>query len=141
MYLCIVLDLATDVVVGWSMSPCQNTDMVIRAVMMAVSQREGGAKTILHSDRGTQFTSVAYQDYLKGNRLVSSMSAVGSCADNAAAEGFFGRLKRERVNRRRYVTRREAQNDVFDYIERVHNAERRSDMGRSTLTKPSERSG
>ena len=53
------------------------------------------------------------------------MSAVGSCADNAAAESFFGRLKRERVNRRRYRTRAEARADIFDYIERWHNPRQR----------------
>ena len=52
------------------------------------------------------------------------MSRVGSCADNAAAEGFFGLLKRERVNRRQYQTRAEARADVFDYIERFHNPRR-----------------
>jgi putative transposase len=49
------------------------------------------------------------------------MSAVGSCYDNAAAESFFGLLKRERVNRRRYITREEARADVFDYIEVFYN--------------------
>jgi putative transposase len=49
------------------------------------------------------------------------MSAVGSCYDNAAAESFFGLLKRERVNRRHYVTRSEARSDIFDYIERFYN--------------------
>ncbi len=52
------------------------------------------------------------------------MSAVGTCADNAAAESFFGLLKRERVNRRQYHTRSEARADVFDYIERFHNPRR-----------------
>jgi putative transposase len=52
------------------------------------------------------------------------MSAVGTCEDNAAAEGFFGLLKRERVNRRQYRTRTEARADVFDYIERFHNPRR-----------------
>ncbi len=47
-----------------------------------------------------------------------------SCADNAAAEGFFGLLKRERVNRRQYLTRAEARADVFDYIERFHKPKR-----------------
>ena len=49
------------------------------------------------------------------------MSAVGSCADNALVEGFFGMLKRERVNRRRYFTRAEARADIFDYIECFYN--------------------
>ena len=125
LYLCVVLDLATDMIVGWSMGARQDRELVLRAVLMAVGQRDGAGPTILHSDRGAQFTSDEYQRFLRDHGLVSSMSAVGSCADNAAAEGFFGRLKRERVNRRSYRTRREARTDVFDYIERVHNADRR----------------
>ena len=70
------------------------------------------------------------------------MSAVGSCADNAAMEGFFGMLKRERINRRRYRTRVEARADVFDYIERFYNPRRRRQLGvakqdERLLTKPS----
>ncbi len=49
------------------------------------------------------------------------MSAVGHCGDNAAGEGFFGLLERERVKRRRYLTMAEARSDLFDYIERFHN--------------------
>ena len=125
LYLSIVLDLYSDEVVGWSMGNRQDTELVMRSVLMALGQREGDGPTVLHSDRGSQFTSGDYQDFLDDNGLISSMSAVGSCADNAAAEGFFGRLKRERVNRRHYRTRAEARTDVFDYIERVHNADRR----------------
>ena len=50
---------------------------------------------ILHSDRGTQFTSAEYQQFLKDHHILSSMSDVGHCADNAAAKGFFGKLKRD----------------------------------------------
>ena len=125
LYLCVVLDLATDIVVGWSMAARQDRELVLRAILMALGQRPGAGPTILHSDRGAQFTSDEYQRFLRDHGLRSSMSAVGSCADNAAAEGFFGRLKRERVNRRTYRTRAEARTDVFDYIECVHNADRR----------------
>jgi len=74
------------------------------------------------------------------------MSAVGSCADNAAAESFFGGLKRERVNRQHYRTRAEARADIFDYIERSHNPRqrRRLDMQQQQerlLTQPSVISG
>ncbi len=101
---------------------------------------------ILHSDRGCQFTSDEYQRFLEGHGLVSSMSAVGSCADNAAAESFFGVLKRERVNRRQYRTRSEARTDVFDDIERVHNPRKtkRIEQRRKNevdLTQPSASSG
>jgi putative transposase len=83
---------------------------------------------ILHSDRGCQFTSDEYQRFLVGHDIVCSMSAVGSCADNAAAESFFGLLKRERVNRRQYRTRAEARADIFDYIERFYNPRRRREL-------------
>lgn len=125
LYLCVVLDLHSGLVVGWSMSHRQERQLVIQAVLMALWQRTDRRPVILHSDRGCQFTSDEYQRFLSGHNLVCSMSRVGSCADNAAAEGFFGMLKRERVNRRRYQTRAEARADIFDYIERFHNPRRR----------------
>lgn len=125
LYLCVVIDLYSGIVVGWSMSHCQDRQLVLQAVLMALWQREAHSPVILHSDRGCQFTSDEYQRFLKGHNLICSMSAVGSCADNAAAESFFGVLKRERVNRRCYQTRSEARVDIFDYIERFHNPRKR----------------
>ena len=99
----------------------QDRFMVMRAVEMALGQRESTAPVILHSDRGTQFTSDDYQKLLKRHGLVSSMSRVGHCRDNAACEGFFGLLKRERTRYQKYRTRAEIRADVFSYIERFHN--------------------
>ncbi len=146
LYLCVVLDLHSKIVVGWSMSHRQDRQLVIQSVLMALWQRQEKTPVILHSDRGCQFTSDEYQRFLKGHNLISSMSAVGSCADNAAVEGFFGQLKRERVNRRRYQTRSEARADIFDYIECFHNPRRRRKLertkqGRLALTQPSVVSG
>ncbi|WP_153039637.1 IS3 family transposase, partial [Solemya elarraichensis gill symbiont] len=93
----------------------------------------------LHSDRGCQFTSREYQRFLKGYNLICSMSAVGSCADNASAESFVGQLKRERVNRRTYLTHAETRADIFDYIERFYNPRKQRKLSaldnKSTLTK------
>ena len=130
LYLCVVIDLYSRLVVGWSMSATQDRQLVLQAVLMALWQCEDHNPVILHSDRGCQFTSDEYQRFLKGHNLVCSMSAVGSCADNAAAEGFFGMLKRERVNRRRYYTRAEARSDIFDYIERFYNPRMRRKLQR-----------
>lgn len=143
LYLCVVVDLHFGIVVGWSMSRRQDRQLVVQAVLMALWQREDRSPVILHSDRGTQFTSEEYQRFLRGHNLICSMSAVGSCADNAAAESFFGLLKRERVNRRQYRTRAEARADVFDYIERFHNPRKRRqlEMNKVGLTKPSVESG
>lgn len=146
LHLCVVLDLFSKLVVGWSMHHRQDRHMVVRAVQMAVWQRLGGAETILHSDRGGQFISGTYQKFLGGNALVCSMSAVGHCADNAACEGFFGILKRERVNHRKYRTRDEARADLFDYLERFHNPRMRRRVARqdrkfSALIQPSVETG
>ena len=121
LYLCVVVDLYSKLIVGWSMHHRQDRQMVIRAVEMAVWQRQGHGEIILHSDRGSQFRSTDYQRFLKQNSLVCSMSAVGHCGDNAACEGFFGVLKRERTNRTKYPTMDTAKADLFNYIERFHN--------------------
>ncbi len=72
-----------------------------------------------------QYTSDDFRDELKKHKIQCSMSARGNCYDNAIVESFFGLLKRERVNRTRYLTRDEASADIFDYIERFYNRKRR----------------
>ena len=120
--------------------------MVLRAVEMAIWQRQGSSSVILHSDRGSQFRSGDYQRFLKRNTLICSMSAVGHCGDNAACEGFFGLLKRDRVHHARYPSLDAAKADVFDYIERFHNPRMRRGVARqdrkfSDLFKPSVETG
>jgi putative transposase len=146
LYLSGVKDLHTEAIVGWSMSHRQTRELVLQAVLMALWQRQDRSPVILHSDRGCQFTSGEYQRFLKGHNLIQSMSAVGSCADNASMEGFFGMLKRERVNRKIYQTRAEARADIFDYIERFYNprCRRRLDVATQQellLTQPSVEKG
>ena len=142
LYLCVVIDLYSKLLMGWSMHHCQDRHMVVRAVQMAVWKPEGNSEVILHSDRGGQFVSGDYQKFLGGNAIVSSMSAVGHCADNAACKGLFGVLKRERVFHQNYRTRDEARADLFDYMERFHNPGMRRRVARrdqefSDSTKPS----
>ena len=111
----------------------QDRQMVIRAVEMAIWQRQGSWSVILHSDRGTQFRSGDYQNYLKRNTLICPMNAVGHCGDNAACEGFFGVLKRERAKRKKYRTMDIAKADIFNYIERFHNPRMRRRLAKSDL--------
>jgi putative transposase len=146
LYLCVVIDLFSKLVLGWSMHHRQDRQMVIRAVEMAIWQRQGGWSVILHSDRGSQFRSGDYQSFLKRNTLICSMSAVGHCGDNAACEGFFGMLKRERTNQVTYPSLDAAKTDVFDYIERFHNPRMRRriakrDLAFSSAFKPSVETG
>jgi len=77
-----------------------------------------------HSDRGPQYTSDDFRDICRDNNIECSMSARGSCYDNAVVESFFASLKRERCKRTKYKTREDAKADIFDYIERFYNRKR-----------------
>lgn len=125
LYLAVVLDLFSRQVIGWGMGSRIDTDLVLRALIMALWRRQPKEPVLLHSDQGCQFTSDDWQRFLKGNQLVCSMSRRGNCHDNAVAESFFQLLKRERVRRQTYATRADAQSDVFNYIEMFYNPQRR----------------
>ena len=100
-------------------------DLVLSALLMAVWRRKPTSKVIIHSDQGSQFTSYEWQKFLKANNLEASMSQRGGCYDNAVAESFFQLLKRERIRRKTYATRKDARQDVFDYIEFFYNPKRK----------------
>jgi putative transposase len=136
LYLAVVIDLYSSLVIGWSMSQRMEKQLVVQAVRMALWQKQSAGEVILHSDRGSQYTSHEYQLFLSTHGIVSSMSAVGSCYDNAAAESFFGVLKRERVNRKHYMTRSEARSDVFDYIERFYNQRKLRQFNSGNIHQP-----
>ena len=125
LYLAVVIDLYSRKVVGWSMSQYMTRRLVVDALRMAVDARAPSGDLIHHSDRGGQYTSDDFRDELEKLNIKCSMSSTGTCYDNAVAESFFGLLKRERVNRRRYRTREEARADIFDYIEVFYNRKRR----------------
>lgn len=124
-YLAVVIDLYSRRVVGWSMQSRQMTELVLQALLMAVWRRKPANKVIIHSDQGSQFTSIEWASFLKQHNLEHSMSRRGNCHDNAVVESFFNLLKRERVRRRTYKTRTDARQDVFDYIEMFYNPKRK----------------
>ena len=124
-YLAVVIDLYSRRVVGWSMQNRQHTELVLQALLMAVWRRKPRNKVLIHSDQGSQFTSIDWAAFLKQHNLEHSMSRRGNCHDNAVAESFFNLLKRERIRRRMYRTRDDARQDVFDYIEMIYNPKRK----------------
>jgi putative transposase len=126
LYLAVVLDLYSRMVVGWSMQKEMSTQLVSDAMTMALWRRRPNPAALLHhSDQGTQYSSEAYQALLQENGITCSMSRAGNVWDNSTVESFFSSLKSERVNRHRYRTRDEARSDIFDYIERFYNPQRR----------------
>ena len=125
LYLAVVIDLYSRRVVGWSMSQWISRRLVIDALRMAIDARQPGGDLIHHSDRGGQYTSDDFRNELAKHNIQCSMSSTGNCYDNAVAESFFGLIKRERINRKRYRTREQARADIFDYIEVFYNRKRR----------------
>lgn len=103
----------------------QTTEVVLQALHMAVWRRRPKDKVLIHSDQGSQFTSMEWASFLKHHNLEPSMSRRSNCHDNAVAESFFNLLKRERIRRKTYRTRDEARQDVFDYIEMFYNPTRK----------------
>lgn len=107
-YLAVVIDLYSRRVVGWSMQSRQTTDVVLQALHMTVWRRKPKQRVLIHSDQGSQFTSMDWAAFIRGHNLEQSMSQRGNCHDNVVAESFFSSLKRERIPRRSYKTREEA---------------------------------
>lgn len=124
-YLAVVIDLYSRRVVGWALQNRQTTDIVLQALLTAVWRRKPKSTVLIHSDQGSQFTSMDWASFLKDHNLIHSMSRRGNCHDNAVAESFFNLLKRERIRRKIYKTRQEARRDVFNYIEMFYNPKRK----------------
>ncbi len=124
-YLAVVIDLFSRRVIGWSLQSRQTTDVVLQALLMAVWRRKPQTKVLIHSDQGSQFTSMDWAAFLRHHNLEHSMSRRGNCHDNAVAESFFNLLKRERIRRKTYRNRDEARQDVFEYIEMFYNSKRK----------------
>jgi putative transposase len=122
LYLATILDLFHRAVVGWAMDEHMETELIERALDMALGRRSP-ADLLHHSDQGSQYTSLAYQARLHAIPAQVSMSGVGNCYDNAVMESFFGTLKTECANRR-FATRAEARSVIFEFIEVWYNRQR-----------------
>jgi putative transposase len=125
LYVAVILDLFSRLVVGWAMGEHNDEELVSRALEMALSRRDPPAEMLLHSDQGSSYTSQGYQRKLAERAIVVSMSHVGECYDNAAMESFFSTLKGECVDRTRFTTRQEARQTIFEYLECFYNRVRR----------------
>ncbi len=100
-------------------------NLVSESLFKAVAAKRPAQGLIHHSDRGSQYCSYEYRNILERFGLKASMSRKGNCFDNAPMESFWGTLKQELVHHRRYRTRREAIQDITEYIEIFYNRQRR----------------
>ncbi len=125
LYLATVIDLYSRRVVGWAMSERMTAHLACDALQMALWRRRRPAGVIVHSDRGSQYCSAAYQSLVSKHELLCSMSGKGNCYDNACAESFFHTLKVEAIHGERFPTRDGMKLAVFEYIEVDYNRTRR----------------
>jgi len=124
-YCAVVLDTWSRRVVGWSIDSSQTAALVTSALDMAIRNRDAQPGVVIHSDHGVQYTSWAFTDRAHASGLVPSMGSIGDCYDNAMIESFWGRMQTELLNRKRWRTRLELANAIFEYLEIFHNRQRR----------------
>jgi putative transposase len=133
-YCAAVLDTFSRRIVGWSIDAHPTAALVTNALGMAIEQRKPPERsTVIHSDQGTQFTSWTFTQRAIDSGLVPSMGSVGNCYDNAMIESFWSRMQVELLDRKRWNTRVELANAIFEYLEIFHNRQRRhSSLGMLT---------
>lgn len=124
LYLAVVMDLYARRIVGWACSDTPDTDLVTRALRLALPQRHASGFLMFHSDQGCQYTSTAFRAFLDEHDVVQSMSRRGNCWDNAPVERFFRSLKTERIRNTIYANHQEARRDANDYIANFYNTMR-----------------
>ncbi len=121
LYLAVVIDLCTRMVVGWAMAEHMRASLVVSALNMAYTRGYVAGNGIFHSDMGSQFISHEFAQFASSIDVRLSVGRKATCYDNAACESWFSSLKNERYYRYSYATRDEAKVAVIDYIEVFYN--------------------
>jgi putative transposase len=126
LYLTVVMDLYNREIIGWAMSESlRASETTILALQDACNRYYPTQGMIFHSDRGVQYACDDFRELLSKHRMIQSMSGTGNCYDNAVTESFFSTLKKELVYRRKYSTRWQARQSIFQYIETFYNRVRK----------------
>jgi transposase InsO family protein len=124
LHLASVLDLYSRAIVGWAMAAVADTELVATALEMGVARRRPGDGLIHHSDRGTQYTALAFTQRCADAAVIQSNSRPGTPHDNAVKESFFATLQKEHLRGRRFATHEQARSSIFTYIECFYNRSR-----------------
>jgi len=125
LYLAGVMDLFSRKVVGWCVKDSLHSDLCVEALEMALAKRKPAPGLLHHSDRGSQYAGNPYQTKLAEFDIACSMSRVGNCYDNAVMESLWASFKTECVYQRRFVTKQQARDAIFEWIEVWYNRKRR----------------
>ena len=129
-YLATVMDLCSRRLVGWAIADHMRTELVLDALAAAQHTRGSLAGSVFHSDHGSQYGSRAFADACQAAGVTRSMGAVGSSADNAAAESLNASFKRETLQgARNWRSEWEARLAAFGWLHRYNTRRRHSHLG------------
>jgi transposase InsO family protein len=130
LYLATVIDLWSRRLIGFAIGEHCKATLVCDAMQMAVATRRGQiAGVIMHTDRGSQYTSKSFVELCRRQQITQSMSRAGSCLDNAAAESWFATLKTELVYRIVLPDKNTARRRLIRWIDRYNRTRRHSHCG------------
>ncbi len=124
-YCCAVLDVFSRTIVGWSIANHMRSELVVDALQMATWRRHPTPGTVVHSDRGSVYTSWVFGHRLREAGLLASMGRVASSVDNSMIESFWSTLQRELLDTRRWTNRQQLASAIFEWIEAWYNPRRR----------------
>jgi putative transposase len=129
LYLAVVIDVFSRLVVGWSMNSTRKAELVVDAVRMAVARRGGHVPGVIHhSDQGGEYSSHDLARQLRTAGILPSMGSVADCYDNALAESFFATVECELFDHQHggsFDSHHQARLAIFNYIEAFYNRRRR----------------
>lgn len=133
LYMCAFKDVCSNRIVGYAIDKRMKASLAVRALENALMQRGYPTGVVVHSDRGSQFRSRAFQKALKRHNLKGSMGRVGACGDNAAMESFFSLLQKNVLDRGRWATRRELRLAIVSWVEgKYHRKRKQRRLGKLT---------
>lgn len=131
-YLSPVMDLFNGEIISYNISTSPNyvqiVDMLDKAFKRRKKDKKEHVETIFHSDQGWQYRLQKYQDTLKDNNIIQSMSRKGNCLDNAIIENFFGVLKSELFYLKKYTSIKELTKEIKEYIKYYNNERIRTNL-------------
>jgi putative transposase len=123
-FLAAILDAFSRRVIGWALDRTLDDELTLTALRMALARRAPSPGLVHHSDRGSQYASRDYIEWLTANQIRISMSRKGNPWDNAACESFMKTLKYEEVYRNEYRDLAEARASIAAFLEKVYNQKR-----------------
>ena len=119
------MDTFSRKIVGWSIDNAQDSTLVVNALDMAIKNRQPAVGGIVHADHGVQFISWTFANKIRSSGLMPSFGTIGDCYDIAMMDSFWSSMQIELLNRKKWRTRLDLANAIFDYIEIFYNRQRR----------------